>query len=233
MIVWGGGPTLIPYDGGRYDPTTDTWTPTSLGAEVPSPRFAHTAVWTGAEMIVWGGFDIANVEVNTGGLYEPATDTWVPTPLGPDTPEVRSGHTAVWTGAEMIVWGSRAAGGRFLPGTGAWAPTSIVGVPAPRTGHTAVWTGTEMIVWGGSTDVPVGLASGGRYRPATDSWTPTTEVGVPVARGGHVAAWTGTEMIVWGGHVSPSQRTNSGGRYLPSANPRRAHWLSNSATSSP
>src|SRR4029453_6966052 len=41
--------------GGRYDPSIDTWTPTSTGVNVTIPRWGHTAVWTGSEMIVWGG----------------------------------------------------------------------------------------------------------------------------------------------------------------------------------
>ena len=41
--------------GGRYNPSTDTWTATSTGANVPAAREVHTAVWTGTEMIVWGG----------------------------------------------------------------------------------------------------------------------------------------------------------------------------------
>ena len=34
--------------------TADTWTATTT-ANVPSARWGHTAVWTGSEMIVWGG----------------------------------------------------------------------------------------------------------------------------------------------------------------------------------
>ena len=34
--------------------TDDTWTPTSM-TNVPAERSGHTAVWTGSEMIVWGG----------------------------------------------------------------------------------------------------------------------------------------------------------------------------------
>ena len=34
--------------------TDDTWTPTSL-TNAPDGRSNHTAVWTGSEMIVWGG----------------------------------------------------------------------------------------------------------------------------------------------------------------------------------
>ena len=57
MIVWGG------YDsgdylntGGRYNPSTDSWTATST-TNAPAARYYHTAVWTGSEMIVWGGYD--------------------------------------------------------------------------------------------------------------------------------------------------------------------------------
>ena len=49
-------PTAAPVnDGGRYNPTANSWTavPTT-GA--PAARCDHTAVWTGSEMIVWGGY---------------------------------------------------------------------------------------------------------------------------------------------------------------------------------
>ena len=56
MIVWGGITFAPNYlnTGGRYNPNTDTWTATSL-ANAPTPRADHTAVWTGVEMIIWGG----------------------------------------------------------------------------------------------------------------------------------------------------------------------------------
>ena len=41
-------------DGGHYDPETDTWTPTAT-LNAPHERYWHTAVWTGTEMIIWGG----------------------------------------------------------------------------------------------------------------------------------------------------------------------------------
>lgn len=46
----------------------DSWQPTSLGT--PSARADHTAVWTGSEMIIWGGcggWDVGYL--NTGGIY--------------------------------------------------------------------------------------------------------------------------------------------------------------------
>ena len=40
---------------------------------VPHGRVAHSAVWTGHEMVVWGGFT-ARGQVATGGRYHPAFD---------------------------------------------------------------------------------------------------------------------------------------------------------------
>src|SRR5437773_5841747 len=56
----------------------DTWTPTNLTG-APDARAAHTAVWTGSEMIVWGGDDENSLEINTGGRYNPSTDSWTAT----------------------------------------------------------------------------------------------------------------------------------------------------------
>jgi len=74
MIVWGG----LYYDGsyhylntgGRYNPSTDSWTATST-TSAPAGRYEHTAVWTGSQMIVWGGFN--GSYLNTGGRYNPGT----------------------------------------------------------------------------------------------------------------------------------------------------------------
>ena len=55
MIVWGGITTSgYVNTGGRYNPTTDSWIPTTTTG-APGARYQHTSVWTGSEMIVWGG----------------------------------------------------------------------------------------------------------------------------------------------------------------------------------
>ncbi len=183
----------------------------------PSPREGHTAVWTGSEMIVWGGYDGAT-RLNTGGRYNPVTDSWVATTTT-NAPSGRDEHTAVWTGSEMIVWGGSGGatrlntGGRYNPVTDSWVPTSITNAPSPRWEHTAVWTGSEMIVWGGG-DVFSVLDTGGRYNPVTDSWVPTSTTGAPSPRWEHTAVWTGSEMIVWGGW-DLNDALNTGGRYNP------------------
>src|ERR1700751_4637971 len=55
----------------------DTWTATST-TNAPGARDAHSGVWTGSEMIVWGGYGFGGY-LNTGGRYNPATDSWIAT----------------------------------------------------------------------------------------------------------------------------------------------------------
>jgi hypothetical protein len=81
----------------------DTWTATST-ANAPQGRVLHTALWTGTEMIVWGGFNPTDRALNTGGRYNPSTDSWTATSTT-NAPTGHYRHTAVWTGTEMIVWG--------------------------------------------------------------------------------------------------------------------------------
>src|SRR5205823_3770802 len=131
------------------------WAATST-TNAPTPRQLHTAIWTGSEMIVWGGWD-GFEDLNTGGLYNPTTNTW--TVAGTtDAPIARESHTAVWTGSEMIVWGGWSVdsqinlntGGRYDPATNSWAATGTTNAPDGRSSHTAVWTGSEMVIWGGN-----------------------------------------------------------------------------------
>jgi hypothetical protein len=195
-----------------------------MGANVPAPREYHTAVWTGTEMIVWGGYDPPATERNTGGRYNPTSNAWTSTSTGTGTPTARDTHVAVWTGSEMIVWGgwngysSFGTGSRYSPSSDGW--TTMAAGPQSRFAHTAVWTGSEMIVWGGETMSVSGSSSlldtGSRYAPASNTWTSTpVDANTPSARWWHSTVWTGSEMIVWGGRDASAYR-NTGGRYSPS-----------------
>jgi N-acetylneuraminic acid mutarotase len=222
MIIWGGGDTFTGFvTGGRYNPSTDSWTSTST-VNAPDIRGGEAAVWTGTEMIIWGGVccdcGAPCIFRNTGGRYNPSTDTWVATTTT-GAPGGRSGHTAVWTGTEMIVWGGNESftvantGGRYNPNTDSWIATSTTHAPAARVDHTSVWTGSEMIVWGGF-DFFNFIVTGGRYNPLTDTWMATNITGAPSPRHEHTAVWSGTEMIVWGGRTFEVS-FDTGGRYDP------------------
>ena len=89
MIVWGGTDLHNIFNtGGRYNPSTDSWTGTSID-NAPSARSGHTAVWTGDEMIIWSGGD-GQTLLNTGGRYCAATTSATPTPIPSVTPNTYS-----------------------------------------------------------------------------------------------------------------------------------------------
>jgi N-acetylneuraminic acid mutarotase len=197
--------------------TDDMWTATST-VNPPDAREGSTAVWTGSEMMVWGGYD-GSSDVNTGGRYDPATDSWMSTSIS-NAPIGRWLHTAVWTGSEIIIWGGGDGthflntGGRYDPTDDSWTSTSTANAPPARARHTAVWTGSEMVVWGGYDYDHGNFNTGGRYDPNTDTWTATSTINAPEARWYHTVEWTGSEMIVWGG-TSQITYLNTGGKYNP------------------
>ena len=193
--------------------TVGQWTP-SYATTPPQGRHWHSAVWTGAEMVIWGGSN-GSTDLNTGGRYTPATDSWATTSTGTNVPDPRRFHVAFWTGTEMLVWGgvsgtaTRAfpiVGGLYDPLLDASRPTSAVASPPGRSAFAAVWTGRKMLVWGGDGDDFLTLNTGGQYDPQTDTWAPTsaTET-VPTAVRGCSSIWTGAELILWGGNSFSSE----------------------------
>jgi N-acetylneuraminic acid mutarotase len=234
MIIWGGyWPT---NSGGRYNPSSNTWSATSLGTNVPAGRQYHTAVWTGTEMIVWGGESLGpTIQLNTGGKYNPATDSWSATSILPPCPIGRRYHTAIWTGTDMIIWGGNYydgtehqldSGGLYNVATDIWSATTTSSGPTARQNHTAVWTETEMIVWGGFSGSSY-LNTGGRYNPATNSWIATSTTSAPGSRKDHTAVWSGNVMIIWGGFNGSALST--GAMYNPTTNA----WTTVSTSSAP
>jgi N-acetylneuraminic acid mutarotase len=88
--------------GGRYDPAADEWTATDATSP-PAARYLHTAVWTGNEMIVWGGVG-DGITFNTGGRYDPATDSWTATATTTAVLHKKDARGAVlvsWTRVQM------------------------------------------------------------------------------------------------------------------------------------
>lgn len=167
MLVWGGkvsSSTSETFfdDGGTYDLATDSWRPISrVGA--PSPRWQHSAVWTGKEMIVWGGSRYESLDppkfaaCGDGAAYDPETDRWRPLAVA-SAPSPRLSHSAVWTGSTMIVWGGLEASGTrrdgaiYDPARDSWQPMQSAGAPTGRGNHWAFWTGSSMFVWGGGSN---------------------------------------------------------------------------------
>jgi N-acetylneuraminic acid mutarotase len=107
MIIWGGSgfDPEVGSTGGKYNPSTNTWAATDEFG--PEPTSNHSAIWTGSEMIIFGGRFESGGWSNTGAKYNPITNIWTGTLPLLNTPTEREGHTAVWTGNQMIIYGGQ------------------------------------------------------------------------------------------------------------------------------
>jgi N-acetylneuraminic acid mutarotase len=240
-------PDLKPGYGRRYNPGTDTWREINT-TNSPSSAADSSAVWTGSEMVVWGGYEITvrrgplgnswvTLPLSGGSRYNPQTDQWQPM-SNLNAPQARYGAPAVWSGTEMLVWGGEwhelgtnwgfptitnhtilSSGAKYNPATDQWKPINGAGAPSAREDFALVWAGNRMIVWGGNVN---GTAdgTGKSYTPASDTWTALPTAGAPSARYRHAAAWTGSEVLVWGGEnpAAHPHYPNSGARFNPSQN---------------
>src|SRR5262245_61471956 len=181
MLIWGGTAGSLPglSTGGRYDPLTDSWTPTTMSG-APPPYQAHWSRWTGQVMQV--------TNVYGSWSYDPILDTWLPIPKPP---------AGVWTGSRWIDWPN---GTQYDPATNTYSPISMVGAPPTYYAWTAtLWTGTLIVVWG-SNGGPGYRPFGARYNPTTDTWTPMSMQGGPPGRNNYTYIWTGNRFVVWGGY---------------------------------
>lgn len=198
VLLFGGQPDPGDDTGLIIDPTTSAWTtmaPSPLGS-----RVGHTAVWTGEEMIVMEGAPVGQAaavaaqEID-GAAYDPSDNTWRPIADAPVNP--RTGHVALWTGEEMLVFGGSRTFETQVP-IAAYDPaadTWRLGAPAPLDRSFglvgAVWTGDEAVIWTG--DGPNDVAA---YDPATDTWRqlPPSPHGLRSV----TATWTGTHLVLLG-----------------------------------
>lgn len=179
VIIWGGCDDRVPQcddasqgdelrNGAAYDPARDRWR--RIATSPLAARDRPQAVWTGQELLLWGGASRADAGRADAAAYHPARDRWRTIPNGPLAP--RSNHIMVWTGRELFVWGGEANdtggfladGAAFDPATGTW--TALPRAPVRgRDRHVAVWTGQELLVWGGCCAGTQLLADGAAFRP--------------------------------------------------------------------
>lgn len=209
MLIWGGhnGDGLL-ADGAALDPVGGSWTALPT-LNAPEARRKAGAVWAGDRLIIFGG-ESASGDLGTGAML-PFTGgvtpgAWQALSIT-GAPSGRSGHSAIWTGTSLLVWGGESGGtplgdgAELDPVHNTWTTLPSAGAPTARFGQVTVWTGAEMLVFGG--DGGAGsLASGAAYNPTTRQWRPLSGNGSPLARSEGAGVWTGNELLVFGGKSS-------------------------------
>lgn len=203
MIVWGGFPTTsmaavtMLADGASYNPASNVWTPIST-VNAPVARDGATAVWSGTEMIIYGGHGPTPIEryLNTGARFNPATNTWT-TISTTNAPRIAS-HAAIWTGSRMLISGGTnnifdaigtpwtSSSSNYDPVTNTWQSSGAMGVGKAL--HKLIMANNMILAFGGltSTQNPitqqfsnfVGGTHGSRYFMAP---TPTSSSDIATA----------------------------------------------------
>ncbi len=207
-----------------YNLKNDTWERLAED-QAPEPRVFHGAVWTGSEMLVWGGLagfrtqqevPLANgASVKFSERY-PAGE-WTALPPQ-DFLKARFQHSAEWTEKDLIIWGG--CGRRSLNkcreyfNDGAfynvkdrqWRPmprvTDFINGFEGRVNHSTVWTGRYLIIWGGESNGRI-LSNGAIFDSFHNNWRELSSV-LPhseLGRAGHTAVFDALRgrMVIWGG----------------------------------
>ncbi len=219
IVVWTGDEAIF-ADGTsllRYDPTTDRWT---TGEPLPGvERGQPTVVWTGKEVVVWGGSTLVHgkrfdteISLRDGYAYRPDRDRWR---LLPAAPIGAWGSVGVWDGQEVLVWGGGATrnqgaerftqdqGAAYDPATNTWRQLPQAPVAKYQSYVlTGAWTGRELVVF-------TGRGGGAAFTPKTDTWRPLPP-GPKEWLGGLRSVWTQRSLV-----VLPQSFGSQGWEYFP------------------
>jgi len=206
-------------------PTTTTPTTTSASPFQASGPWSVVAdhrvvgrtfpvvVWTGSEVVVWGGEKPSEGAWHAdGAAFDPVTGIWrelADTPLAS-----RSEHVAVWTGEEVLVCcgrivGAGASAAAYDPEADQWREISAP--PISPAFAEAIWTGEEMLVFGGvgRGGGMIHLVGAVAYNSVTDSWRRLADLPYRLERTADATIGNGV-VYAW---PSPSQ----GSTYMPLA----------------
>jgi hypothetical protein len=207
--VWTGEELVLWQEGLALDPDTGTWR--SLTPPPPPRRAFPATVWTGTQIVVWGGCDaslpqcddFARGLLSDGALYDVAADRWRPMADSPLAPGVHP--TGVLADGELLLYaggsspdaqGAQAAS--YDPATDTWAQ-----LPDPpirqRRYATAAWTGAHFVVWGGEQTGDSWYDDGAAYDPATDTWIALPDPPPGSARDRHAMVWATDRLYIAGG----------------------------------
>lgn len=70
--------------------------------------------WSGAQVVIHGGaLGPALMPLDDGARYDPAFDVWLPLPEA-HASAARTGHSALFTGTGVVIFGGLGAGARTL-----------------------------------------------------------------------------------------------------------------------
>jgi N-acetylneuraminic acid mutarotase len=190
----------------RFNPATNSWQKlTNLPAGLLTAKDKPTFLWTGTELLIWGGNG-----ANDGYRYNPNTNSWT-TMSSTNAPVPRNFYVSCFTGTELIIWGGSDAntavalntGARYNLASNTWTAMTTTNAPAFLFGASAIKDGNAMYVYGGSSG-NVYSNKMNKYDFVANTWTQNTPGGttVPVRTGAGMMSHNGF-IYVFGGTYTP------------------------------
>jgi hypothetical protein len=203
---------------------------TILPAAPIGARYDATSVFTGRDVVIWGGrFDAtggvapaikpgaagSNNAWDDGAVYDTVTNRW--TKMAPAPIPSRYGAVGVWTGSEVLIVGGqrqgsgpggsldfRTDGAAYNPATNSWRTLP----DAPGCPSFGAWTGSQLVA-GGTCQNTTHTSTVEAYNPSTNVWVsvprPPVEPTELVTTGSTVVAWSAADEIA--AVYSPASRT--------------------------
>jgi hypothetical protein len=184
------------------NPATDRGAWQSLEPSPLGTRAGVHPVWTGDEVLVWGG-NRGLLFLQDGAAYNPTTRSW--RSIAPNQWAFPS-TVSTWTGDHYVVL-AKNSGATYDPAANTWH--DLPSLPDQTNGSFIgiTWTGHDLL---GLVQNQGDTLSVARYDATTSSWAvgPTEHATRPTNRAPISVAWTGTELIAWNG-------SNQGWAYTP------------------
>jgi hypothetical protein len=202
------------------------WTTYAAGwTQLPAPpewRYGAGIVWTGSQLLYWGGANSAKdvPPSDEGYAFDPVAATWSAMPTAP---EPGAPAAAIWTGSQALFFMPDASGVRVLafdPATSTWRAFDR-GPRGPVFTSSFTWTGRGVLVFGGAIDRQHGSAKAWMFDPSDGSWM--QQPSAPVAVSAPVATWDGQQVIIvgWSGDIL---RTTAATLQVQAFNVLRPSW---------
>jgi hypothetical protein len=204
-----------------------SWAPEGW-TELPPPpewRDPATIVWTGSQLLYWGGVDPSGdrTPLRDGFSFDPARRIWSPIPPAPIASSSRRG---IWTGSEALFFDADPGAAErgvlaFDPGEGSWRVLSR-SPHQPSWGGAWAWTGSELIVVGGGDPGDPETRAAAALDPERNTWRqlPNMPIAVSLAD----ATWTGSEVVVVGSEMDRRNRATTRTSVAAAYDPGRDAW---------
>ena len=179
FVVFGGAnisPLIPPQNisGHAYHPGTDTWRDLPVSNGVRDLTGAST-VWTGSEILTWGGRTSSTAFASFGRRYDPVSNQWSLISTQ-DQLSVRMNAMTTWTGSQWIILGGTdgmntlSDGRRYLPKEDMWLPIATPPLVA-RYGAATFFIGGRVLVAAGQIQTQLSANDYALYDPATNTWS--------------------------------------------------------------